>query len=175
LVSPTSSFLNRRYGDKRRCYLDFRLHLICQTENLMPLALRQILWTPPTTLGTDSRVSFFERGKSYRWVYVCRFRCSAACAYYTPFADQPNFTVLTNATVTRILFSKTLVGGKIRATAVEYVSNGQTHQAPIAREVIVSAGTIGTPKVMELSGVGNATYVLTSSAGNDLLWYCIGF
>jgi choline dehydrogenase-like flavoprotein len=87
------------------------------------------------------------------------FRCSAACAYYTPFADQPNFTVLTNATATRILFSETLARGSIRATAVEYVSNGQINQVSVGREVIVSAGTIGTPKVMELSGVGNATYV----------------
>jgi hypothetical protein len=81
------------------------------------------------------------------------------CAYYTPFKDQPNSTVLTNATVTQILFAQTLAGGKIRAAAVEYVSNGQTHQVPVGREVIISAGTIGTPKVMELSGVGNAMYV----------------
>lgn len=90
-------------------------------------------------------------------------RCSAACAYYTPFANEPNFTVLTNATVARIIWAKTTTQSPIHAVAVEFMANGQTLTVPVSREVIVAAGTIGSPKVVELSGVGNST--ILSRAG----------
>ncbi|KAK7458691.1 hypothetical protein VKT23_009690 [Stygiomarasmius scandens] len=87
-------------------------------------------------------------------------RCSAACAYYTPFADQPNFTVLTNATVTRIIWNGSKHNSRIIASSVEYIDAfNKTQQVNISNEgeVIISAGTIGSPKVLELSGVGNTT------------------
>jgi choline dehydrogenase-like flavoprotein len=84
------------------------------------------------------------------------FSCSAACAYYTPFAGRPNLHVYLNSTVSRIIWSNTsLVKGL--AAAVEYIQDGQTHQVTIEKEVILSAGTIGSPKILELSGVGNET------------------
>ncbi|KAJ6626639.1 GMC oxidoreductase-domain-containing protein [Mycena sp. CBHHK59/15] len=83
-------------------------------------------------------------------------RCSAACAYYTPFADRPNLVVITNATVTRILWSNT-TASKLKASGVEYIVNNQTKAIELSKEVILSAGTIGSPKVLELSGVGNST------------------
>ncbi|THU87389.1 alcohol oxidase [Dendrothele bispora CBS 962.96] len=87
-------------------------------------------------------------------------RCSAACAYYTDFADRPNFTVLTNATVIRILWAVQERESDITASGVEYIdANNETRVVNVSRggEVIVSAGTIGTPKVLELSGVGNSS------------------
>lgn len=83
-------------------------------------------------------------------------RCSAACAYYTPFADQPNFSVITNATATRIVWAER-TNGPLVACAVEYLVNNQTVTVNATREVILAAGTIGSPKVLELSGVGNST------------------
>ena len=83
-------------------------------------------------------------------------RCSAACAYYTPFADRPNLTVILNATVSRILWGNN-TEGLAKAVAVEYIANNQTLTASVEKEVIVSAGSIGSPKILELSGVGNAT------------------
>lgn len=89
-------------------------------------------------------------------------RCSAACAYYTPYAGRPNLHVFLNSTVTRILWSNTsLVKGL--AAGIEYINNNQTHQITVEKEVILAAGTIGSPKVLELSGVGNAT--ILKSAG----------
>ncbi|KAF8988179.1 alcohol oxidase [Cyathus striatus] len=82
-------------------------------------------------------------------------RCSAACAYYTPFASQPNFDVLTGAVVTRIIWDSGST--PLKATGVEYIINNQTTVANVTKEVILSAGTIGSPKILELSGVGNAT------------------
>ncbi|KAF8522753.1 alcohol oxidase [Hysterangium stoloniferum] len=85
-------------------------------------------------------------------------RCSAACAYYTPIAStRPNLTIIYNATVSRIIWSNTTNGGQIVAQGVEYVQNGHTVSISAEKEVIVSAGTIGTPKVLELSGIGNST------------------
>ncbi|KAF4605906.1 hypothetical protein EYR40_004698 [Pleurotus pulmonarius] len=92
-------------------------------------------------------------------------RCSAACAYYTPFASRPNLNVITNATVTRIVWVTPSPGshsGKgqknLRAAAVEFLRAGsnRTESVTVGREVVVSAGTIGTPKVFELSGIGNS-------------------
>ena len=85
------------------------------------------------------------------------FRCSAACAYYTPFSSRPNLHVFLNSTVTRIIWSNTsLVKGL--ADSIEYVRDGSLFQIPIEKELILAAGTIGSPKILELSGVGNETY-----------------
>ncbi|KAJ7195916.1 alcohol oxidase [Mycena pura] len=82
-------------------------------------------------------------------------RCSAACAYYTPFADRTNLVVITNATVSRILWANST--GELVAVGVEYLVNNETLTVGASKEVILSAGTIGSPKVLELSGVGNST------------------
>ncbi|KAF9489184.1 alcohol oxidase [Pleurotus eryngii] len=93
-------------------------------------------------------------------------RCSATCAYYTPFASRPNLNVITNATVTRIVWDIPSPGsysGKgqrnLRAIAVEFVQTGSNgiESVTVRREAVVSAGTIGTPKVFELSGIGNSS------------------
>ncbi|KAJ7263674.1 alcohol oxidase [Mycena haematopus] len=89
-------------------------------------------------------------------------RCSAACAYYTPFAGRPNLVVITNATVSRILWAKGSGSKKLTATGVEYLINNETRTIGVSEEVILSAGTIGSPKVLELSGVGNATILKTA-------------
>jgi choline dehydrogenase len=41
--------------------------------------------------------------------------------------------------------------------AVEYLLNNETRTVGISGEVVLSAGAIGSPKVLELSGVGNST------------------
>ncbi|KAL0571037.1 hypothetical protein V5O48_010916 [Marasmius crinis-equi] len=72
---------------------------------------------------------------------------------------RPNFTVITNATVSRIIWSSKNEKNNLVASGVEYYLPDDTepHIVNVSREVIVSAGTVGSPKVLELSGVGNAT------------------
>ncbi|KLO09498.1 alcohol oxidase [Schizopora paradoxa] len=87
-------------------------------------------------------------------------RCDAVCAYVTPFTNRTNFDIITNATVSRIIWSNDTSkdDGLVRAVQVEYIlANETTARIPVGREVIVSAGTVGTPKVLELSGIGNST------------------
>ncbi|KAF8591679.1 GMC oxidoreductase [Ramaria rubella] len=92
-------------------------------------------------------------------------RCSAACAYFTPIASRPNLAVFLNATVSRIIWENRTnsIGGNLTASAVEYIQGGKTLTIPVKCEVVIAAGTIGSPKVLELSGVGNPSVL--SAAG----------
>jgi choline dehydrogenase len=75
-------------------------------------------------------------------------RMSAARAFLWPAMKRPNVRVETNALATRILFE-----GK-RAVGVEYAQNGATFSARAGREVIVSGGSVNTPQLLQLSGIG---------------------
>ena len=77
-------------------------------------------------------------------------RMSAARAYLHPALKRPNCNVITQAQVTRILFTDRIANG------VEYIRNGQTRQLKANREVIVSAGAINSPQLLQLSGIGDA-------------------
>lgn len=77
-------------------------------------------------------------------------RCSTALGYLDGPLRRPNLELQTEARTTRILFD-----GK-RAVGVEYVRGGETHRALADKEVILSAGPIRSPQLLELSGVGNA-------------------
>jgi choline dehydrogenase len=77
-------------------------------------------------------------------------RMSSARAYLRPARGRPNLRVFTGAQATRVLFE-----GR-RATGVEWVSGaGRPDRAVAAREVILCAGAIGSPQLLELSGVGD--------------------
>lgn len=75
-------------------------------------------------------------------------RMSAARAFLRPAMKRSNVRVVTNAHVTRILFD-----GR-RATGVEYRRNGQMHSVRASREVILSAGSVCSPQLLQLSGIG---------------------
>ena len=75
-------------------------------------------------------------------------RMSAARAYLRPVRSRQNLRIEKNAHVTRVLFE-----GK-RAYGVEYLKNGKLHKATADREVILSAGAINSPQILQLSGVG---------------------
>lgn len=80
-------------------------------------------------------------------------RSYAANAYYLPVAGRRNLKVPTAAHVQKILFTKK--GGEAVASGVQCVKGGQTITVTAAKEVIVAAGTIASPQILELSGIGN--------------------
>jgi choline dehydrogenase len=79
-------------------------------------------------------------------------RWSAAHAYLHPIAKNPGVAILTHATVSRILFE-----GR-RAVGVQYLrgDGSEAMEVRANRSVIVSAGAIHSPKILQLSGVGPA-------------------
>ncbi|KAF9443598.1 hypothetical protein P691DRAFT_403359 [Macrolepiota fuliginosa MF-IS2] len=91
-------------------------------------------------------------------------RCSAVCGYVTPFINRrPNLHIITQATVSRVEWDDVKKDGLLVARRVEYYVDGDSApryadvNAGGGGEVVIAAGTLGSPKVMELSGVGNAT------------------
>jgi len=77
-------------------------------------------------------------------------RWSAARGYLN---HQKNLTAITKAQVHRLIIRNG------RAAGVEYRRRGRMHQAFADREVVVSAGALGTPKLLQLSGVGPADHL----------------
>jgi choline dehydrogenase len=80
-------------------------------------------------------------------------RWSAADAYVHPAAGRPNLTVYTDALVTGI----EIEAG--RATGVRYLRRGVEELARAEAEIILSAGAIGSPQLLMLSGVGPADHL----------------
>ncbi len=76
-------------------------------------------------------------------------RASAAVAYLRGALARPNLTAMTGARTTRILIEKR------RAVGVEYVQEGQTRRAYADAEVLLSAGTVQSPQILQLSGIGD--------------------
>ncbi len=77
-------------------------------------------------------------------------RCSTAVAYLRPARARGNLEIRTGCLATRVLFSGA------RATGVEYRQDGRTHIARAEREVLLTAGAIGSPQLLLLSGIGAA-------------------
>lgn len=75
-------------------------------------------------------------------------RVSAADAFLKPVRRRRNLTVLTGTTVDRILVDST------RATGVAVRNARGTAEARAAREVILALGSLGSPKLLQLSGIG---------------------
>jgi choline dehydrogenase len=80
-------------------------------------------------------------------------RCSTATGYLRPVIGRPNLDVRTDCMTEKILIE----GG--RATGVTYFHHGVASEARASREVIVTAGAIGSPKLLMLSGIGPAGHL----------------
>lgn len=75
-------------------------------------------------------------------------RHSAAAAYLTPARARPNLHVKTNARARKLILHDR------RITGVAYEIEGREHEAAAGGEVIVSAGAVQSPQLLELSGIG---------------------
>ncbi|TZF91774.1 GMC family oxidoreductase [Cognatilysobacter lacus] len=77
-------------------------------------------------------------------------RCSTAVGYLRPVLTRPNLEVRTGVLVTRVLLE-----GRC-AVGVEYAHGRQLHSVRAGREVLLSGGTINSPQLLMLSGIGPA-------------------
>ncbi len=76
------------------------------------------------------------------------FRCSTAVGYLRPARGRSNLRIETGALTRRVLFD-----GR-RATGIEFEQGGRQHVARARREVVLCAGGLQSPQLLQLSGVG---------------------
>ncbi|BFO56804.1 MULTISPECIES: GMC family oxidoreductase [Comamonadaceae] len=100
--------------------------------------------------GDNDGVSYFEVNQRDGW------RWNAAKAFLRPVRkSRPNLTVWTGAQASRLLFREGSDGQPV-CDGVELVMNGHLQTAFATREVILSSGAIGSPHLLQLSGIGDA-------------------
>ncbi len=80
-------------------------------------------------------------------------RCSSAKAYLKPARKRPNLKIMTDAHVTKLLLDGNQVSG------VEIKVDGKSFSEHAGREVILSAGSINTPQILMLSGIGPGVHL----------------
>lgn len=100
-------------------------------------------YRPDINSGPQEGIGYYQQTRRGRW------RASASRAYLRPALKRPNLKVVTNRHVIRILFEGRRAVGVLLKHA-----NGELETVSAAREVILSAGVIGSPHILMLSGVG---------------------
>ncbi|HVZ10067.1 GMC family oxidoreductase [Rhodopila sp.] len=77
-------------------------------------------------------------------------RQSTAVCYLDPARGRPNLRIVTDAMTHHVTLDGT------RCTGVRYSAGGGVHDAAAGREVVICAGSVNSPKILELSGIGQA-------------------
>ena len=103
------------------------------------------------------KITEFNRGDNFGNAYFQMnqrrgVRWSATKAFLRPVMNRSNLTVLTDANVRRVLFTGPL--GEARATGVEVAIENHLETFLASREILLAAGSIGSPQLLQLSGVG---------------------
>ena len=102
---------------------------------------------------------------SYEGAYYLQYstrdgwRSSSAAEYLKPARNRPNLTVVTDAPATRVMME-----GK-RATGVEFRRGDANLKARARREVVLAAGPLVSPRLLELSGIGNSAILQKHGIG----------
>ena len=116
--------------------------------------LMEAIISGANSLGVPRNADFNngqQEGVGYYQLFTKRgWRSSTAVAYLKPARSRTNLQVLTHAMATRVLFE-----GK-KAVGVEFEQKGVRRQVRVRKEVILSAGAIQSPQLLECSGVGQA-------------------
>ena len=86
-------------------------------------------------------------------------RCSTAAGYLKPARRRANLRIETDAHATSVIMDGADPAGRIaaRATGVRYRQHGVEHEAHAAREVLLAAGALQSPQLLQLSGIGLPT------------------
>jgi choline dehydrogenase len=82
-------------------------------------------------------------------------RSSAVYEFYHPNAHRKNLSLVLDAMTQRIVFSDNALNGEQVATGVEFVVDGKKYTVAAKKEIIICAGSIASPQLLELSGIGN--------------------
>ena len=121
-------------------------HPLCESfiESAVQLGFRR---NPDYNSGDQEGVAYYQRTiRSGR-------RFGAAHAFLRPAMKRPNLTVVANAFVRSITFE-----GR-RASGIRYRKNATDHVALAGRQLVLAAGAVGTPHLLQVSGIGPAEHL----------------
>lgn len=98
--------------------------------------------------GDNSGSAYFDvnQRRGIRW--------NTSKAFLKPAARRPNLTIMTGCHVERLLLKTTESGP--RCTGIVFTGGGTQWQATARREILLTAGAIGSPQLLQLSGIGPA-------------------
>ena len=100
---------------------------------------------------TDDFNNLTQEGVGYYQLTTHKgFRCSTAVAYLKPAKHRKNLEILTDSQACRVIFENK------KAVGIEIFRNGNKSIVRANKEVILSAGAIQSPQILQLSGVGPA-------------------
>ena len=100
---------------------------------------------------TDDFNNLVQEGVGYYQLTTHKgFRCSTAVAYLKPAKKRPNLHIWTNSYVCKVIFENK------KAIGVELIQDGVRKVVRANKEVILCAGAIQSPQILQLSGVGPA-------------------
>ncbi len=116
--------------------------------------------------GDNSGVGYFEVNQKSGW------RWNTSKAFLRPVRHRANLTIWTQAHVEKLIFSKG--AGRPRCTGVQVIRKGQRLTVSAAAEVILSAGAIGSPQILQLSGIGDAQHLRKLGVGLTLDMPAVG-
>jgi len=103
--------------------------------------------------GKQEGVGYYQLFTHNGW------RISSAVAYLKPARDRANLRIETDAHTTGVILE-----GR-RAVGVRYIQNGVAREARATREVILSAGSLQSPQLLQLSGIGPASLLQRHGIG----------
>jgi len=112
-------------------------------------------WLDAAAQAGHARTDDFNGAQSdgmgrYQLTLRGHWRCDAATAFLRPAMGRKNLHVLTGAHVTQILQHHG------RAVGVQWLQAGQQHEARVDGEVLLAAGALQSPQILQLSGIGPA-------------------
>jgi choline dehydrogenase len=111
--------------------------------------------------GDNYGVSYFDVNQKAGW------RWNASKAFLRPIQDvRSNLTIWTHSQVKRLTIGRD-ADGSLRCTGADIVRNGEMVSVEATREVVLSAGAIGSPQILQLSGIGPAP--LLKKVGVDVI------
>lgn len=92
-------------------------------------------------------------------------RWNASKAFLKPAASRPNLTIMTGCQVQKLVIQSDEKGK--RCTGVEFIGGGRSWFAESMKETVLAAGAIGSPQILQLSGIGDAAHL--QQAGVDVV------
>jgi choline dehydrogenase len=101
--------------------------------------------------GDNTGVGYFEVNQKSGW------RWNTSKAFLRPIKSRSNLVIWTEAHVEKLTFKSD--NGQPRCTGARVIRQGQSFDVQATAEVILSAGAIGSPQILQLSGIGDGTHL----------------